>query len=119
MVAKALVSKHPCLTEGGSLTGCAGWKASLGNKLAIDRTRLRKLGGTEVMVNSLKHKPEGKSSPAAAIKKPRRSEVNYFPIGESETSLEKLSEELLSDVKRRNNRELVKMKMDKTFAYSV
>ena len=120
MVAKALVSKHPCLTEKGSVTGCAGWKASLGNKLAIYRTQLRKLGCTEVMINSLKHKPEGKSSPAAAIKKPRRSEVNYcppFPVGESETSLEKLREELLSDVKRRNNRELVKVKMDRTFAY--
>ncbi|KAJ8353478.1 hypothetical protein SKAU_G00210450 [Synaphobranchus kaupii] len=71
-------------------------------------------------VNSLKNKPEGKSTPAAAIMKPRRSEVNYcppYPIGESETSLEKLREELLSDVKRKNNREVVKMKMEKTFAY--
>ena len=73
MVAKALVSKHPRLI-------CAGWKASLGNKLAIDRTQLRTLGCTEVIVNSLKHKPEGKSSPGAAIKKPLWSEVNCPPL---------------------------------------
>lgn len=46
MVGKALISKHPCLTEKGSLTGYAGWKDSLKNKLAIYRTHLRKtIGG--------------------------------------------------------------------------
>ncbi|KAG7481675.1 hypothetical protein JOB18_001839 [Solea senegalensis] len=118
-VAKALVSKHPCLNEKGSHTGHAGWKASLANKLAMYRTQLRKLGCTEVTVNSLKNKPEGKASPAAAIKKPRRSEVNYcppHPIGESDTSLERLRVELLADVTR-TNREVIKMKMEKTFSY--
>lgn len=88
MVGEALISKHPCLTEKGSLTGYA---ASLKNKLAIYRTHLRKLGCPEVMVNSLKHKPECKSSAASDIKKPRRSEVNYcppYPTGESDESLE-------------------------------
>ena len=120
MVGEALISKHPCLTEKGSLTGYAGWKASLKNKLAIYRTHLRKLGCPEVVVNSLKHKPEGKSSAAFGIKKPRRSEVNYcppYPTGESDASLEGVRVELLSDVKKRNNREMVKMKMEKTFAY--
>lgn len=45
--------------------------------------------------------------------------MNYcppYPIGESEESLEQLRVELLSDVKRRNNRETVRSKMDKTFA---
>lgn len=54
MVGEALISKHPCLTEKGSLTGYAGWKASLKNKLAIYRTHLRKLGCCEVVVNALK-----------------------------------------------------------------
>ena len=116
---KALVLKHPCLTEKGSLTGHAGWKASLANKLAMYWTQLRRLGCTEVMVNSLKNKPEGNASPAAAIKKPCGSEVNYcppHPIGESETGLEKLRVELLSDVTR-TNRDVIKMKMEKTFSY--
>lgn len=119
-VGEALILKHPCLKEKGSFTGYAGWKASLKNKMAIYRTQLRKLGCPEVMVNSLKHKPEGKSSAASAIKRPRRSEVNYcppFPTGESEESLESVRVALLLDVKRRNNREVVRMKMEKTFAY--
>ncbi|XP_051258074.1 uncharacterized protein LOC127364511 [Dicentrarchus labrax] len=119
-VGEALISKHPCLTEKGSLSGYAGWKCSLKNKLAIYRTNLRKLGCPEVTINSLKHKPEGKSSPAFGIKKPRRSEVNYcppYPTGESEKSLESVRMELLSDVKKKNNREAVRMKMEKTFAY--
>lgn len=73
IVGEALISKHPCLIERGYLTGYAGWKASLKNKLAIYRTHLRKLGCPEVMVNSLKHKPEGKSSAAFGIKRPRCS----------------------------------------------
>lgn len=87
-VAKALNQKHPCLIEKGSLTGHAGWKASLANKLAMYRTHLRKLGCTEVNINSLKNKPEGKANPAASIKKPQRSQVNHcppHPIGESDS----------------------------------
>ncbi|KAL7833849.1 hypothetical protein AOLI_G00288090 [Acnodon oligacanthus] len=117
-VGEALISKHPCLTKKGSLTGYAGWKASLKNKLAIYCTHLRKLGCPEV-TNSLKHKPEGKLNVASSIKKPRQSEVNYcpsYPAGESDKSLENVRVELLSDVKK-NNREVVRMKMDKTFAY--
>ncbi|XP_008278365.1 uncharacterized protein LOC103356092 [Stegastes partitus] len=120
MVGEALISKHPCLSEKGSLSGYAGWKASLKNKLAIYRTHLRKLGCPEVMVNALKDKPEGKSSAAFGIKRPRRAEVNYcppYPTGESDMSLEKVRLELLSDMQKRNNREVVKMKMEKTFAY--
>jgi len=118
-VGEALTSKHPCLTEKGSLTGYAGWKASLKNKLAIYRTHLRKLGCPEVVVNSVKHKPEGKTSAASAIKRPRRSEVNYcppHPTGESDESLENMRVALLSDVKKSNNRDVVRMKMDKTFS---
>lgn len=117
-VGKALISKHPCLTERGSVTGYAGWKGSLKNKLAIYRTHLRKLGCFEVTINSLKHRPEGKSNAAFGIKKPRRSEVNFcppYPTGESEKSLESVRVALLSDFKRKNNREVVRMKTEKTF----
>lgn len=120
MVGEALLSKHPCLRERGSTSGYAGWKESLKNKLAIYHTYLVKMGCLEVLVNSTKHKPAGKSSPSSAIKKPRRSEVNYcppYPTGETDQSLEGLRVELLSDVKKRNNREAVRRKMDQTFAY--
>ncbi|KAK7905164.1 hypothetical protein WMY93_017771 [Mugilogobius chulae] len=118
-VGEALVQKHPCLSERGSVSGYAGWKQRLKNKLALYRSQLRKLGCPEVTVNALSHKPEGKG-PAFAIKRPRRSEVNYcppHPTGESEESLEKLRVELLTDIKKRNNKEAVRMKMEKTFSY--
>ncbi|KAL3997111.1 hypothetical protein ACER0C_009767 [Sarotherodon galilaeus] len=108
-VGEALISKHPCVTE-----------TSLKIKLASYCTHLRKLGWPEVVVDSVTHKPGGKSSAAFANKRPRRSEVNYcppYPVGESKDSLETLRVELLSDVKKANNREVVRMKMEKTFAY--
>lgn len=119
MVGKALISKHPCLAEEHSFTGYEGWKSSLKNKLALYRTRLRKLGCPEVMINSVQWTARVKTSPALGIKKPKRSEVNYcpaYPTGEDDLSLEKLRVELKSDVQRRHGRE-IKMKMEKTFAY--
>lgn len=70
--AEALIRKHPCLQEKGSLTGYGGWKTSLKYKLSNYRTHLRKVGCPEVCVNALKHKPEGKRCPAFAVKKPKR-----------------------------------------------
>ncbi|XP_035812801.2 uncharacterized protein LOC118471570 [Amphiprion ocellaris] len=64
-------------------------------------------------------KPQGRS-PAFKIKRPKRSEVNYcpqFPVGETEATLEKLRVELLTDIKLRNGKEMVKAKMEKTFSY--
>lgn len=118
-VGEALILKHPCLSERGSVSGYAGWKHRLKNKLSIYRSQLRKLGCHEVTVNAMTHKPQVKG-PAFAIKKPRRSEVNYcppYPTGESEESLEKLRVELVTDVKKRNNIETVHRKMDRTFSY--
>ncbi|XP_070402493.1 uncharacterized protein [Nothobranchius furzeri] len=118
-VAEALILKHPCLKERGSPSGYAGWKMSLKYKLSNYRTQLRKVGCPEVCVNSLKNKPSGKCSPAFDVKKPKRGEVDYcpsFPLGDSENSLEKLRIELLSDVKKRNNREMIREKMSRTFA---
>lgn len=118
-VAEALILKHPCLKEKGSPTGYGGWKMSLKYKLSNYRTHLRKVGCPEVCVNSLKFKPADKRSPAFDVKRPKRGEVDYcpsFPLGESALSLEKMRIELLSDVKKRNNREAVRAKMDRTFA---
>ncbi|XDV12036.1 hypothetical protein PO909_000791 [Leuciscus waleckii] len=120
-VAEALVAKHPCLKEQGSVSGYSGWKMSLKYKLANYRSRLRSLGCPEVTVNALKHKPEGTSSPAYGIKKPKKAEVNYtcpgFPAGETTESQEKMRVDLLAELKKRNNDETVRRMMDMTFAY--
>ena len=119
-VAQSLIKKHPCLTEKGSSTGYGGWKMSLKYKLSNYRTQLRKLGCPEVTVNSLKNKPVGKRSAAFGIKKAKTAEVNFcptYPSAETEESLEEMRKALLLDVKKRNNREAVKFKMEKTFAF--
>lgn len=118
-VAQSLIKEHPCLTEKGSSSGCGGWKTSLKYKLSNYCTHLRKLGCPEVTVNSLKNKPEGRRSAAFGVKKAKRAEVNFcptYPSAENEESLEAIQRELLLDVKKRNNRELMKVKMEKTFA---
>ncbi|KAL7375117.1 hypothetical protein ABVT39_012126 [Epinephelus coioides] len=43
-VAEALVKKHPCLREQGSVTGFYGWKISVKYKMANYRTKLRNIG---------------------------------------------------------------------------
>uniref|UniRef100_A0A3P9IJX0 Uncharacterized protein n=1 Tax=Oryzias latipes TaxID=8090 RepID=A0A3P9IJX0_ORYLA len=118
-VAEALILRHPCLKEKGSPSGYAGWKMSLKYKLSNYRTHIRKVGCPEVCVNALKHKPAEKCSPAYDVKRPKRGEVDYcppFPLGESEQSLETIRIKLLSDVKKRNNRDTIKDKMNKTFS---
>ena len=49
-VAKALISKHPCLTEPGPHRWY-GWKNSLKFKMANFRTKLRKAGCEDVAIN--------------------------------------------------------------------
>lgn len=118
-VAEALILRHPCLKEKGSPSGYAGWKMSLKYKLSNYRTHLRKVGCPEVCANALKYKPAEKCSPAYDVKRPKRGEVDYcppFPLGVSEQSLEKIRIELLSDVKKRNNRDTIKGKMNITFS---
>ncbi|KAG5268066.1 hypothetical protein AALO_G00207860 [Alosa alosa] len=118
-VAAALVQQYPCLKEPGSWSGLYGWHNRLRNKMGDYRRRLSKFGCPEVAVNSLKNKkPEDRKS-AKNIKKPRKAEVNYlppFPVGENEESLEKEREELLNEVKKRDNAIVIKQKMSKTFS---
>ncbi|KAL2099407.1 hypothetical protein ACEWY4_005887 [Coilia grayii] len=118
-VVRSLIEKHPCLRERGSDCGFSAWKTSLKDKLSNYRCLLRKIGCPEVTVNSLKHKPEGCRKAALGVKKPKRAEVNFlpdYPVAETQTSLQAIQESLLMDVQIRNNRENIKLKMEKTFA---
>ncbi|XP_055040333.2 uncharacterized protein [Misgurnus anguillicaudatus] len=118
-VAEALIKKHPCLKERGSVNGYSGWKTSLKYKLGNYRAKLRNIGCAEVIVNSLKHKPDGISSPAYQVKKPRKAEVNYcpsLPQGETPESLEAVRLTLLSEIQKKNNEANVRMLMDKSFS---
>ncbi|RVE72781.1 hypothetical protein OJAV_G00041450 [Oryzias javanicus] len=118
-VAQALISKHPSLKEHGSVSGYYGWKISLKYKMGNYRTRLRSLGCPELTINSMKSKQHDKSGSHNQVKKPKRAEVNYFPdysAGEDKESLEKERVDLLSEVKKRHNHQMIKQKMEKTFA---
>ena len=46
-VAEALLKKHPCIKEQGSVSGFYGWKISLKYKMANYRTKLRNNGCSE------------------------------------------------------------------------
>lgn len=118
-VVEALIIKHPCLKEQGSVTGYYGWKISLKYKIGNYRTKLRNLGCTEMSINSMKNRQLSNSSSPNQVKKPRRAEVNFcphYPAGEDRESPEKERVELLSEVKKRNNHQVIKEKMEKTFA---
>ena len=50
-VAEALLKKHPCIKEQGSVSGFYGWKISLKYKMANYRTKLGNIGCSELNVN--------------------------------------------------------------------
>lgn len=111
-MAEALIKRHLYLAE-----KALGWKINLKYKLSNYRTHLRKLRCPEVIVNALKHKPDGTQSPAYNVKKPKKGEVDpYNPIGENGQTLGIARGELLSDVKKSNNRDIIKTKMQRTVA---
>ncbi|XP_070845586.1 sterile alpha motif domain-containing protein 3 [Chaetodon trifascialis] len=119
-VAEALVKKHPCLRERGSVTGFYGWKISLKYKMANYRTKLRNIECVELNVNSLKRKQGDPRTSPNQVKKPRRAEVNYcpnYPTGQSKESLEEERLSLLTEVTKSNNQQVIKEKMERTFAY--
>ena len=119
-VAEALVKKYPCLKEPGSFSGYYGWQQSLKYKMANYRTKLRGYGVPEVMCNALKRKCPADQKSAKNVKKPRKAEVNYlppYPAGEDEESQEQERIQLLTEVRKRDNKKLVKDKMAKTFAH--
>ncbi|KAI4799870.1 hypothetical protein KUCAC02_016409, partial [Chaenocephalus aceratus] len=117
-VALALIKKHPCLKEQGSVSGYYGWKISLKYKMANYRTRLRNIGCTELSINAMKEK-RGTSQGPNQVKKPRKAEVNYCPdysVGETKDSLEEERQALLIEVKKKNS-QLIKTQMEKIFSY--
>ncbi|KAL6481005.1 hypothetical protein MHYP_G00090850 [Metynnis hypsauchen] len=118
-VAEALIQKHPCLREPGSFNGFYGWQQRLKYKMANYRCKLRTLGCPELEVNSLKKKRAQEKAAAKNVKKPRKAEVNYLPPhpqGETEESLEQVRLDLLSEVKKRNNSNIISEKMARTFS---
>ncbi|XP_051802174.1 sterile alpha motif domain-containing protein 3-like isoform X1 [Acanthochromis polyacanthus] len=116
-VATALIQKHPCLTEPGSVNGCNSWKNSIKFKMGNYRTKLRRAGCTDVTVNQGKRKGQ---APQRGIKRPKRFEINFlpnFPDGEDETSMEFKRKELVEEMKkRRPPAALITKNMDSTFA---
>ncbi|KAL2080249.1 hypothetical protein ACEWY4_024042 [Coilia grayii] len=101
-VARALIAKHPCLTEAGSTDGCSSWKNSLYFKMGNFRTKLRKAGCAEVSINSGKGSP-GTSPVSRGLKRPKRCEVNFLPElpeKENEETLEALRILLAEEMKK-------------------
>lgn len=84
------------------------------------RSKLRGLGCPEIVVNSLQRKPAQEQAPAKNIKKPKKAELNYLPPhppqGETNESLEKERLDLLLEVTKRDNCQVVAAKMAKTFS---
>ncbi|XP_077071808.1 sterile alpha motif domain-containing protein 3-like [Siphateles boraxobius] len=114
-VAKALVMKHPCLSEPGPGTGWQGWKVSLKFKMANYRQKLRSTGCSEVQINKRQRGKQG-----GTLKKPKRAEINFlpdFPTGLDEAALEGERMWLEEELRKKNvNLTQVDDKMDLTFS---
>uniref|UniRef100_W5N922 PB1 domain-containing protein n=1 Tax=Lepisosteus oculatus TaxID=7918 RepID=W5N922_LEPOC len=100
--AEALIQKHPCLREPGSYSGHCGWQTWLKYKMANYRTKLRSLGCPELAVNSVKNKSSADLPP---------------PTGESLQTLENERIALLSEVRKKDNWNIVNETMAKNFSY--
>ncbi len=99
-----------------------GWQQRLKYKMANYRSKLRKheVPCPELDINSLKRKLPGEQTPAKNCKRPKRAEVNFLPPhpnGENVDSLEMERQELLEEVKKKNNHKVIKKKWQKTFSY--
>ncbi len=117
-VAEALIKRHPCLKEPGSLTGYYGWKVSLKFKMGNYRSKLHDLGCAELTANSLKRKDNDGKTPAKNIKKAKKAEVNYLPDvqpSESEATLEVVRVALTDEAKKKHNETTINDMMQKTF----
>lgn len=116
-VAEALVKKHPCLKELGSFNGCYGWIQRLKYKINNFRSKLRGTGCPEIVVNSLKRKASHEQTPAKNVEKTKKAEVNYlFHKVKTSESLEKERVELLCEIMKRENGQVVAEKMANTFS---
>ncbi|XP_054868646.1 uncharacterized protein LOC118469483 [Amphiprion ocellaris] len=121
-VAAALIAKHPCLAEPGSPMGCYGWKNSLKFKMGNFRSKLRRCGIADVVVNGNKRaqqNPDG-DPPRKNLKRPRRSETNFLPdipLGQDASVLERSRQLLENEMKKRfPDVALVNQLMSQTFS---
>jgi len=118
-VAEALVKKHPCLRDPVSFNGLYSWHNHLKYKMGNYRAKVRHLQLPEVNANCLKRKSAEERTPAKNLKKAKKSEVNYLPPhpkGETDETLEKERLDLLYESKKKDNNQLIKEKMAKTFS---
>ncbi|XP_028439578.1 uncharacterized protein LOC114559221 [Perca flavescens] len=120
-VAKALISKHPSLTEPGTQTCWYGWKSSLKFKMGNLRTKLRRAGLEEIAINGSKRSKvnPGGDHPSKNIKRPKRGEANYLPNmpkGKTEANLETIRNNLVEELKKKKpNGIMILQIMDQTF----
>uniref|UniRef100_A0AAQ5Y9B3 C2H2-type domain-containing protein n=1 Tax=Amphiprion ocellaris TaxID=80972 RepID=A0AAQ5Y9B3_AMPOC len=116
-VAKALIEKHPCLKEPGSFNGAYGWKQRLKYKMGNYRTQLKVLGCPELSINA---KSKDDKSAARKMKRARRAEANFYPtlpLGETSDTLERERLDILMEMQKRSDDQVVRDKMARTFAY--
>ncbi|KAE8288311.1 hypothetical protein D5F01_LYC12176 [Larimichthys crocea] len=97
-VAQALIQKHPCLKEPGSVSEWYCWKFSLKFKMGNFRQKMRVAGSSELRVNARA------SESAKRLKRARKSEVNFlpdFPEGKTQSVLDKERLAMISEMKKR------------------
>lgn len=101
VVAQALIKKHPCLREPGSVAGWYCWRFSLKFKMGNFRHKLKEAGCQELNINSRSSSTSGKKT----FKKARKSETSFLPgIPEGKTNLS-LDEErtaMITEMKKKN-----------------
>ncbi|XP_062315936.1 uncharacterized protein LOC134019259 [Osmerus eperlanus] len=100
LMSQALVDKHPCLREPGSVSGWYCWKFSLKFKMGNFRQKLRLAGCPELNINSRSSGTPGKGK----LKRARKSEVNFLPDipeGKTQRSLEEERTEMVTEMKKR------------------
>ncbi|KAM9347670.1 sterile alpha motif domain-containing protein 3-like [Symphorus nematophorus] len=97
-VAQALIKKHPCLKEPGSVSGWYCWKFSLKFKMGNFRQKMRVAGSSELRVNA---RASGSSK---RLKRATKSEVNFlpdFPEGKAQSDLDTERLAMVSEMKKR------------------
>lgn len=116
-VVEALIEKFPCLREPRSFNGLYGWQQRMKWKKGNYRAKLRgrKLACPELEVNSLKRQRSNENGSSKGIKKPKKAEVNYLPIGDTEATLERV--DMLQEIKKKNNERIISEKMERSFSF--
>lgn len=118
-VASALISRHPCLRELGSETGCEGWKTSIKYKLGNYKSKLRQAGCTEVSINQKKRSREDDGI-SHSLKRAKRGEINHVPDHPENYNDDSLEDErlvLVEEFKKKNkNIALIRQRMKLTFS---